>query len=73
MGIACSHYRILEIFDYEEGGQRDKDAVDEKEVECPKDIMGVEERQAVSDSAERRHEGCGDGHTADDRPLLLAR
>ena len=35
--------------------------------------MDFKEREAVADSAEGRHEGCGDGHAADDRPLLLAR
>ena len=55
----------------QEGGHGNKNGVDEKQIESPEKVAPLCCRQAVAGGAERRHEGCGDGHTRDDLPLAL--
>ena len=62
-----------EIFHGDESGQGDEDAVDEEEVERTEDDGAFPDGDAVAHGAERRHEGCGDGHASDNAALVLAR
>ena len=57
--------------DTDECGQGDVDGVDEEQVERPQEICELEGGDAVACSAERRHEGSGDGDARDDIPLAL--
>ena len=47
----------------DEGGKCDEEGVDEKEIEGSEEITGLSGAETVAGSAERRHQGGGDGHS----------
>ena len=53
------------------GGKTDEHRVDKEEIERTEEIKDMTSGKSVASSTQRRHEGCGNGHTRDDISLAL--